>query len=214
MLEPRPAQSNPQLFTSRNSRRLTFCWALQFPPASFLARYRQAVVLVFLAVLLLPAGRESVLLRRAPALTLQAVLSSAGGGVSGDPVFHFPLLLLWEAGFGLSVSVHAHISVVDQRHGRPTHPSVAAAHTHAVFERVTALNLQTAGEGTEISGLKIVPAVAIVCSFTFFHVQPQTCHSRYSIHYRSSEQEITKKSIWISSSLMGHMGYGISPLLV
>lgn len=113
-------------------------------------RRRQAVVLVFLQVLLFPAGQESVLLGRAQALTMGAVLCPAGGRASGDPVLHFPLLLFGEAGVGRPVSVPAHISIVDLCHGRPTHPSVAVAHTHTAFKRAAALNLQARKEKIEM----------------------------------------------------------------
>lgn len=82
----------------KNPKKLTFCWALQFPPPSFLAWQRQAVVLVLLRVLLFLTGQESVLLGEAPALTLGTVLRLVGGKVSRDPVLHFPLLLFGEAG--------------------------------------------------------------------------------------------------------------------
>lgn len=131
---------------SREARKLTFRWALQFPPPSFLARRRQAVFLLFLRVLLFPAGQESVLLGRAQDLTMGAVLCPAGGRVSRDPVFHLPLLLFGEAGVGRPVSVPAHVSIVDLCHGRPTHPSVALAHTHTIFEGAKALNLQAEEE--------------------------------------------------------------------
>ena len=131
-------------------QKLTFRWALQFPPPFFLARCCQAVVLVFFRVLLFPAGQESVLLGRAQALTLRAVLCPAGGGVSGDPILQFPLLLFGEAGVRRPVSVPTHVSIVDLCHGRPTHPSVAFADTHTIFERATALNLQAGQERVEL----------------------------------------------------------------
>ena len=119
-------------------KKLTFGWAFQFPPPSFLVRRHQAVV-VSLWVVLLATGQESVLLGRARALTLGAVLCPAGGRASGDPVLHFPLLLFGEAGVWRPVSAPAHVSVVDLCHGRPSHPGVAVA--HSVFEGATALNL-------------------------------------------------------------------------
>lgn len=137
-------------------KKLTFRWALQFPSPSLLARRRQAVVLVFLRVLLFPAGQESVLLGPAPALTLGAVLCPAGGRVSRDPVLHFPLLLFGEAGIGRPVSVPAHVSIVDLCHGRPTHPCVAVAHTHTAFERATALDLRAREEGEMLTSSQSV----------------------------------------------------------
>lgn len=128
----------------KNTQRLTFCWPLQFPP--FLARRREAVVLVFLRVLLFPTERESVLLGEAAALDLGAVLGPAGGSLSGNPVLYFLSLLLGEAGFRGPVPVPAHVSVVDQCHGRPTQPSIAVAHAHAVFEGAAALDLQARGK--------------------------------------------------------------------
>lgn len=58
-LDPQRADQNKQ---KHKKKPLTFCWALQFPPPSFLARRRQAVFLVFLRVLLFLTGQESVLL--------------------------------------------------------------------------------------------------------------------------------------------------------
>ncbi len=145
-----PAGSKHSRAEQAEAKKLTLGWALQFPPPSFLARWRQAVVLLFLRVLLSPAGQESVLLGRAPALTLGAVLCPARGRVSGDPVLHFPLLLFGEAGIGRPVSVPAHVSIADWCHGRPTHPSVAVAHTHTAFERATALDLQAGEEEVEM----------------------------------------------------------------
>lgn len=125
-------------------KNLTFCWALQFPPPSFLVWRHQAVILVFLQVLLFPAGQESVLLGRTQTLTLGAVLRPAGGRVSGNPVLHLPLLLFREAGIG------HHVSIKDRCHGRPTYHSVTVAHTHTVFKRATALNLQEGKEKVEM----------------------------------------------------------------
>lgn len=140
----------------KKTKQLTFRWPLQFPSPSLLARRQQAVVLVFLRVLLFPAGQESVLLGPAPALTLGAVLCPAGGRVSGDPVLHFPLLLFGEAGIGRPVSVPAHVSIVDLCHGRPTHPCVAVAHTHTAFERATALDLRAREEGETLTSSQSV----------------------------------------------------------
>ena len=140
----------------KKKKQLTFRWPLQFPSPSLLARRQQAVVLVFLRVLLFPAGQESVLLGPAPALTLGAVLCPAGGRVSGDPVLHFPLLLFGEAGIGRPVSVPAHVSIVDLCHGRPTHPCVAVAHTHTAFERATALDLRAREEGETLTSSQSV----------------------------------------------------------
>lgn len=146
-LSSRSKESKSKQAEARKKKKpLTFRWSLQFPPPSFLAWRGQALVLVFLRVLLFTTGKESVLLGEAPALNLGVVLCPAGGRVSGDPVLHFPLLLFWEAGIGRPVSVPAHVSIVDLCHGRPTHPGVAVAHTHAVFKRSTALDLRASEE--------------------------------------------------------------------
>lgn len=150
LLDPQRADQNRAQPNKQKPKKLTFRRALQFPPPSFLTWRRQAVVLVFLRVLLFAAWQESVLLGRAPALTLGAVLCPAGGRVSGDPVLHFPLLLFREAGVGRPVSVPTHVSIVDLCHGRPTHPGVAVAHTHTAFERATALDLQAGEEEVEM----------------------------------------------------------------
>lgn len=116
-----------------NQIKLTFCWALQFPSPSLLAWQDQAVIFVFIQVLLFQSDQESVLLGQATALTLGAVLCPARGRVSENLVLHFPPLLFGEAGVRCPVSVPFHVSIVDLGHGQPTHPRVAVTHTHGVF---------------------------------------------------------------------------------
>lgn len=70
-------------------------------------------------------------------LPLRAVLCTAGGRVSGNPILDFPLLLFWEAGIGHPVSDPAHVPIEDLCHRH----SVAVAYTRIVFKRATALNL-------------------------------------------------------------------------
>lgn len=134
--------NKPQLKTKKktpneNGQNLTFSWVLQFPPPSFLARRHQAVIIGFLQVLFFPAGQESVLLRMTQTLPLRAVLCTAGGRVSGNPILDFPLLLFWEAGIRHPVSDPAHVPIEDLCHRH----SVAVAYTRTVFKRATALNL-------------------------------------------------------------------------
>lgn len=162
-LDPKKANQSKQKWR-RRKKTLTFRWSLQFPPPSFLAWRGQALVLVFLRVLLFTTGKESVLLGEAPALNLGVVLCPARGRVPGDPILHFPLLLFWEAGIGHPVSVPAHVSIVDLCHGRPTHPSVAVAHTHAVFKRSTALDLQASKEEVVCFSLMTGHCTTVLCS--------------------------------------------------
>lgn len=170
LLDPRRADQKIAKLNKQQPK-LTFGWALQFPPPSFLTRCRQVVVLLVLA------GQESVLLGRAQALTPGAVLCPARGRVTRDSVLHFPLLLFGEAGVRCPVSVPAHVSIVDLCHGRPSHPSVAvAAHTHTIFERATALDLQ--GREEEVEMLTSGQSFSFsdcYCSSTLFQFDIRRC---------------------------------------